>query len=183
MRKILLLFLLVSFVSKAQLKKSEVSFYIDSTTTMELKDLTSNQQFKKARNNIPGVGINRFPVWTKMTVKNISKDPQNLYAQILVPIMDSVQYFVVKNKTLLSKSEKMGWWAVLKNKKSPNPNNSYTFSLKGLETIEIYAKVLKTHGTVRIPLQVEIEKEHFKEMTIKSEFWGWFLGMGFVVIS
>ncbi|MBK9935688.1 MAG: hypothetical protein IPP05_16470 [Cytophagaceae bacterium] len=182
MRKTLLLFLLISFVSKAQLRKSEVSFYIDTTSIKELKDITGNQQFIKARNNIPSVGINRFPVWTKITVKNVSKDPQNLYAQILVPIMDSVQYFVVKNNTLLSKSDKMGWWAVLKNKKSPNPNNSYVFSIKGLETIEIYAKILKTHGTVRIPLQIEIEKEHFKEMTKKSEFWGWFLGMGFVVI-
>ena len=182
MRKTLLLFLLISIVSKAQLRKSEVSFYIDTTSSKELKDITGNQHFKKARNNIPSVGINRFPVWTKMIVKNTSKVPQNLYAQILVPIMDSVQYFVVKNKTMLSKSEKMGWWAVLKNKKSPNPNNSYVFSIKGLETIEIYAKILKTHGTVRIPLLVEIEKDHFKEMTKKSEFWGWFLGMGFVVI-
>lgn len=124
MRKTLLLFLLISIVSKAQLKKSEVYFYIDTTSRKELKDITGNQQFKKARNNIPSVGINRFPVWTKMTVKNTYKDPQNLYAQILVPIMDSVQYFVVKNNTLLSKSDKMGWWAVLKNKNSPNPNNS-----------------------------------------------------------
>lgn len=182
MKKKLLFLLLIATTSVAQIQKGNVGYFVDFSSKKSIQEILLSSQFKIAPNNIPSLGFNPHAVWSKISVKNESDNSEKVYAQILIPYMDSVQYFVVKNKVLITQSEKMGWWTNLENRAFQNPNHPFSFLLNAHETVEIYARTIKTHGTVRVLLQVDTEKEFLEDIVKKREFWGWFLGMGFIVI-
>ncbi|MFN3849376.1 MAG: 7TM diverse intracellular signaling domain-containing protein [Spirosomataceae bacterium] len=182
MKKKLLFLLLISISSFAQIQRGNVSYFVDYSAKKSLQDLILSNPFTPTKNDIPSLGINPNVVWTKVSVKNLLANPQKIYVQIPMPYIDTVQYFVVKNKVFDVKSGKMGWWTAQKKGGSANPNHSYNLILDAHKTVEIYARTIKTHGTVRIPLQIDTEKEFWEEALTKQEFWGWFIGIGFIVI-
>ena len=172
----------ITFSLFAQIEKSNVSFFIDSTAKIDISEVFSSNKFKAASYNIPSLGMNYNVIWTKISVKNKSPKPQKIYAQSLNPYLDTVQFFVVKNKVLVEKSEKMGWWSILKNRTFQNSNQPFAFNMNANEEIFLLAKCIKTQGTVRILLQIDSEKAFFEELFDNEEYLGWFFGMGVIVI-
>lgn len=172
----------MSFSSLAQIQKDRVEFLEDEAGVLDIENVVKSTSFKSLNNKIPSLGIYPFPVWTRLNVRNNPYNSQKYYAQIVLPYMDTVQYFLVKQGKLVATSEKMGWWSNVDNKHFQSPNHPYLFSLNPNENAVVYARTVKTHGTVRIPFQIETQEIFLQDIYIKNTFFGWFLGMAFLIV-
>ncbi len=179
---ILLVSLLLSFSGFCQIEKGNIEFFIDSTSKMSIKEITKTSKFRFAKNNIPSVGFNPNVVWARVLVKNNSSKSENIYTQILMAYIDTVQYFVVKKGILIGKSTQMGWRTLRQKQPLNSYNNLYKYTLKANEEIELYIRTIKVQGSVRLPIDIEIENVFFEETLNAKEFWGWFAGIGFIII-
>ena len=177
---IFLLFL--SLTSLAQIQKDYIEYLEDETGVLGIENVIKSPKFKVSKNKIPSLGIAPHAVWTKLSVKNNEQDIQEYYAQILLPYMDTVQYFVFTKNKVVSLSNKMGWWSNIDNKHYYSPNHPYEFTLQPNESAEIYARTIKTHGTVRIPFQIDTRVDFLQSLYVKNTFFGWFLGMMFLMV-
>jgi signal transduction histidine kinase len=154
----------------------------DERGEFKIENIVKSQNFKVSKNKIPSLGFTKNPVWTKLQLINSTSRPQVYFAQIILPYMDTVQYFVVKTKYLINKSSKMGWWSNVDNKQFNSPYHSYKIVLAPHESVMVYARTVKTHGTVRIPFQINTQAEFLQDFNIKNTFFGWFLGMAFLMV-
>jgi signal transduction histidine kinase len=179
---ILFVFLLLGFNGFCQIGKGNIEFFIDSTRKMSVEEATKTSKFRLAKNNIPSVGINSNVVWMRVLVKNNSSKSENIYTQIFITYIDTVQYFVVKKGILIEKSAQMGWWRLIKKQSFNSPNHLYKYKLEAHEEIELYIRTIKTQGSVRLPIEIVAENVFFEETLNTHEFWGWFAGIGFIII-
>ncbi len=179
---ILLISLLLNFSGFCQIEKGDIEFFIDSTSKMSIEEAIKSSKFRVAKNNVPIVGINPNVVWARVLVKNNSSKPENIYTQILMTYIDTVQYFVVKKNVLREQSAQMGWWRLIKKQSFNSSNHLYTYKLEANEEIELYIRTIKLQGTVRLPIEIETENVFFEETLNIREFWGFFAGIGFIII-
>jgi signal transduction histidine kinase len=179
---IFLVSLLLNFSGFCQIEKGNIEFFIDSTSKMSIEEATKTSKFRVAKNNVPSVGINPNVVWMKVLVKNNSSKSENIYTQIFITYIDTVQYFVVKKGILIEKSAQMGWRRLIKKQSFNSPNHLYKYKLEAHEEIELYIRTIKTQGSVRLPIEIEAENVFFEETINTHEFWGWFAGIGFIII-
>lgn len=177
-----LFFILLSLSSIAQTQKDQIEFLEDEAGVIGLDSAVKSTNYKSADNKIPSLGIFPHPVWSRLSVTNPTAETQNYYAQILLPYMDSVQYFLVKNQKVIGRSEKMGWWSNTDNKHFNSPNHPFLITLNPQDDVQVYARTVKTHGTVRLPFQIDTEKDFLEELYFKSTFYGWFVGMAFLIV-
>ena len=174
--------LFISFTALAQIQKDYIEYLEDKAGVLDIENVVKSPNFVALKNKIPSLGIYPYPVWTRLKVTNKRSYRQNYYAQILLPYMDTVQYFVIRNNIPVSLSEKMGWWSNVDNKHFKSPNHPFLFSLNPNENVVVYARTVKTHGTVRIPFQIETQENFLQDIYIKNTFFGWFLGMAFLIV-
>jgi signal transduction histidine kinase len=165
-----------------QSKKSNIEYLEDERGEFKIENIVKSQNFKVSKNKIPSLGFTKNPVWTKLQLINSTSRPQVYFAQIILPYMDTVQYFVVKNNYVINKSSKMGWWSNVDNKQFNSPYHPYKITLAPNESVMVYARTVKTHGTVRIPFQINTQAEFLQDFNIKNTFFGWFLGMAFLMV-
>lgn len=166
----------------AQIQKDQIEFLEDKAGVIGIDSAIKSTNYKSAYNKIPSLGIFPYPVWSRLSGTNPTAETQNYYAQILLPYMDSVQYFLVKNQKIISRSEKMGWWSNTDNKYFSSPNHPFLITFNPNEEVQVYARTVKTHGTVRVPFQIDTEKDFLEELYFKSTFYGWFVGMAFLIV-
>lgn len=172
----------MSFSSLAQIQKDRVEFLEDEAGVIDVDNAKKSTNFRYPENKIPSLGIFPYPVWSRLNLTNPSTETQNYYAQIQLPYMDTVQYFLVNNQKIVGKSEKMGWWSNIDNKHFNSPSHPFLFKLNPKEDVQVYARTVKTHGTVRVPFQIDPEKKFLEELYFKNTFYGWFVGMAFLII-
>ncbi len=140
----------------------------------EVIKLPIDQNWERATNKVPNIGVNKTPVWVKFDVKNLS-DKNEFLLELAYPNIDNITFYKFKDNQFVD-SLQITEFQGFKQRYFDHHNFYFPLSPKYGETVNVFVKI-SNGGQTLLPFEVGSLKNFVQKNTTKDIFNGVYFGI------
>lgn len=164
-----------------QLARLEIEYVEDQAGKLELDNVIHLDRWQSVQTSAPNFGFTRSSYWFRIAVRNDSTQKFQGIVELQYPILDWVQFYVLKNDKVVKKTVS-GDMLNFSEREVSYHNPAVVLPLESGETAFIYVRV-QTESSMQVPIKVWEERTFWSDgqlpFAIQAVYLGVMVGMIF----
>lgn len=142
-----------------QISVQSIECLVDSTDSLDFREVSQSQSFKKFDGPEIGYGQLRKNLWVRLVLKNQTKEHQDGILSTDQIILENVDFYSKKERVWQQK--KAGWGKAIQGREVPAYLHAFKISLKPNATDTVFYKIRNEYQVVRLPLHLFNEQQFY----------------------
>jgi len=152
---------------------THMEYIADTDQTLSIETVQNAQWHAMSSSNLGG--LNHYPSWTKLTLKNGSNNPKQFVIKNPRACMDEIEMYLFQNDTIVHKT--LGDQFPIETRTIPHRYSAEFVNLEPHEEVQIITKLRNTIGSTEGEWEI-FERKGFVHFTIvETLWWGIFIGV------
>lgn len=170
------------FLSESDVVDASFQFIEDPSGELSIWEAmsSSDERWQFVKSGGGNFGFTHSAYWLRLDVQNSTFDASKTLVTINYPLLDFVDFYLVKDGDVIRKSE-VGDLRSFNNRELYNANFAFRISQEPGSIDRVYIRV-ESQGTLVFPLQLWQEKNFFEQTTKASSFHLFYFGGMFLVV-
>jgi signal transduction histidine kinase len=145
----------------------------DQTNKLKIEDVVNSNNFKKSTAKVPNIGVTKFNIWVRFSIKNTTSKP--ILLELAYPIIDRVELYT-QDSGYSFKEQFMGEYLPFSRRSINHPN--YIFELESTDSkSHTYYLKVKSGEQILLPLTIASSNVIFESLKIKDLLFGIYFGI------
>jgi signal transduction histidine kinase len=145
----------------------------DKKNQWSIEDIVKSDDFKKANQVVPNLGVTSSSWWVKISIKN-NTNYIKLLLKIDFPIIDEIDFYSFDGKAY--NVIKLGEFQNFSNRKYKDPNYIFDLTIPKNETKTYYLRI-KSGEQIMLPITIGVPQEIFEQAASKDTIFGIYFGI------